>query len=160
MQIQIRNYQFTLDEPFAPGQTLGPGEARALNALRAERIRESITRRVIEAHGPTGQGVQSRLLEPETLANLQLQVDELAAKFKFPAEPRNRKPASTIEEEARVIARQRVEAECRRTGLVLSEEAIAELVTKAMGEAPVQQEARRRIETRQAVAAAALRELF
>lgn len=39
MLVQIQSHQFELSEPYQPGQTIGPAEAQALNALRAENIR-------------------------------------------------------------------------------------------------------------------------
>ena len=163
MLIRIRNYEFVTDEPYAGGQVMTPGEARALNALRAERIREAITRRVIELTPPANKGTEatSRLLTPEALARLQAEVLALGKEFVFREVPRTaRKTAGTIEAEARALAVTRVETEARSQGIILSDEAKLRLVDSALADKVIQLEARRRVEARKAVAEAALRELL
>lgn len=163
MKIRIRNYEFTLDEPFAAGHMMTAGEARALNGLRAERIREAITRRVIELTPPVNKGAEaaSRLLTPEALARLQSEVEALGREFLFRPEARtNRKTAGTVEAEARALALQRVETEARLVGVVLSDEAKQKAVEETLCNPAIQTEARRRIEAKRAVAEAALRELL
>ena len=162
MLIQIRNYQFDLDEPFLPGQSISAGEARALNALRAERLREALTRRVIEAHRPVNAGKDGsdRLLSAEALSKLQAELDGLGAKFKFPPPVEPRPKVGTIEAETRALAEAQVESDARQAGIILSQENKDELVAKALARPAIQQEARRRIEARKSIAEAALRELM
>ena len=162
MLIQIRNYQFSLDEPFIAGQSISAGEARALNALRAERLREALTRRVVEAHKPVnvGQDGASRLLPAEVLTKLQLILDELAYRFVFPPPSEPKPKIGTIESVSRALAQEQVEADIRQSGLSMSEEQKEKLIEKALAAPAVQHEARRRIEARAAIAEAALRELM
>jgi hypothetical protein len=160
LQFRVRNYSFTLSEPYAEGQTLTAGEARVLNTVRAERIREQITRRVIEVNKPLP-GQLPTLLTQQQLADLQSEVDGLSEQFEFtaPIVPLS-VPVGTVENEARKISEQRIDSESRRAGIELTAQAREELITSDLSSPTVQHEARRRIGLRQAIAQKALEELL
>jgi hypothetical protein len=157
MQIRIRSYPFTLAEPFRAGTVLTKGEAQALNALRAENIRNNVARVVHEAIAVLPEGT---LLASETLAQLQARITQYDLSYQFLERHEPKARPGAIEAEARAIAQDGVLARRRQAGETLEgPEAEAEIDFASQSDA-VLALARARVEARARVSASALEELL
>lgn len=156
--ISVGPYSFTLSEPYSAGHPLTEGEARALNALRAENIRNSLRRWIeLEEKLSVGQ-LSSRVLLPEQITRLQQKLARYDESYAF-GTPSRVEPRG-LAEMLRLVAEEFLAEELRRQGqslesLVNRRELLEEL---AASEA-VQQEARHRLAAAQRVATSVLDEL-
>lgn len=157
LTIRIKQYSFTLSSPFTEGSVLTKAEAQALNALRAENIRNNTSKRVEQelAKLPPGE-----LLSPAQLESLQGVIAQYDRNYKFPLRHVARPRKGELEEMAEDVARERVEQQCRQQGVTLAEPELTARVAEFAALPVVQEEARRRLRERTTVAAASLEELL
>jgi hypothetical protein len=163
MLIRIRQYAFQVGEPHAGGDQMTPGEAQALNRLRAENIRNNLASVVAAelAACLPGQG-----LSPEALARLQAKFTQYDSTYKFQERysgSSSQGPApvtGALDRAIRAVAQARVEEALRAAGQELGPEALAKQVELACALPEVQAEGHRRAQEQAAVAKAALEELL
>ena len=157
MKIRIGPYSFEIGEPYHAGHPLTPDEARALNALRAENIRNNFSRQIKREE--SRQRVE--VLDAEALAALRALLVEYEAGYRFSApKTATRQYTGKLEREVESVARERVEIEARRAGRELSREEFETAVLDSMLLPAVQEEARRRVEARMQIAHSSLQELL
>lgn len=154
MQIHIRHYDFTLDAPYEEGHKLTLGEAQALNGLRAENIRNNISK-VINAKldGRANEDV----LTAEEVAELQALVDDYAGKYFFKFREGKGEQRGQLSAETYAIARERVAAILRASGS--DREPTQGEIAQMQQDEGIQSEARANIEARALIARQALEEL-
>lgn len=161
MQIRIKQYSFQLSSPFFEGRALTEGEAAALNALRAENIRNNLRAELDRRQNklPEGQHLDAR-----DLAELQQIISQYDANYKFlPKHLPVRFRASQVELEAEQLAREELEIEARQQGSSLAdwEPADVEIAIQARACQPrLVSAAKLRIQTRQAIAQQSLEDLI
>ncbi len=114
LQITIKGYQFTLRAPYSPGQRLGEAEAGHLNDLRADNIRDNMTRLVTDAKAGLESG---KMLSPEALVELQEKITAYDAKYALQIKHQARPRVGRIEAQARLIAELRLDEQLRKQGL-------------------------------------------
>lgn len=154
--IKIKQYQFDLSEPFEPGHLLLPEEATALNALRAENIRNLLAPKVATVQQAHGEGT---LLPSEAITGLRQEAARLDEEYRF-GHRRSVPRKGAVEAEAQIIARALVLARARADRRELSEEQLASATALAALEEPVLYEARERVAEQQKIANVALEELL
>ncbi len=147
MQTRIKSYTFAISEPYQAGTIITKGEAQALNTLRLENIannmRELVNREITLAG--------AELLSKETLAALQAKFTEYDHGYQFLEKSSPRFKPGDIDQEARVIARERVEAQLRQIGSTLDEERMEAAIAENEKLPGVQEEARLRVSARRRV---------
>lgn len=154
MQITIKHYTFSLDAPYVEGSRLSLGEAQALNALRAENIRNNISKVINAKLDALEDGY---VLGVEEVAELQSLVDDYAQRYFFKFREGKGEQRGQLSAETYAIARERVCAVLRAAGIE-REPTQTEIAEMQMDEG-IQAEARANIEARTLVARAALEEL-
>lgn len=157
MKIRIRQYEFDIAEPFVKGSVLSPGEAQALNGLRAENIRNNMSKPVLLA---VSMLLPGELLDPATLSELQDKIARYDSGYQFPLRFESSKKRGAIELEARALAEAEVETQLRRAGVEVSEEEKEKLVVEMELTPAIQGEARKRVQARQQVAKETLESLL
>lgn len=148
MQTLIKGYTFSLTEPFHPGTVITKGEAQALNKLRVENIANNLRELVNKAVATLEPG---EMLSQEKLAEIQAEITRYDLGYQFLERHSPRTRLGAIEQEARAVARERIEAQARRDGAELTEEQIEQLVGETEGLPAVQEEARLRVSARRRV---------
>lgn len=149
MQIRIKSYTFHLSTPYQAGTVITKGEAQALNNLRVENIQNNLRKLVTDACAGLA---QDELLSPQTLAEIQAKFTEYDSKYQFAEKIGLKARLGEIEEEAREVARERVEASFRHDGSALPAEDIVELMVIDQAELPnIKEEARMRVSARRRV---------
>lgn len=154
MQITIRHYDFTLDAPYAEGSVLSLGEAQALNGLRAENIRNNISKVITAKLDALEDG---HVLTVGELAELQALVDDYAGKYFFKFREGKGDQRGQLSAETYAIARDRVAAILRASGT--EREPTQGEIAEMQRDEGIQQEARANIEARALIARQALEEL-
>lgn len=155
--IRIKQYSFSFPSRYAAGHVLDEAEAEALEALRAENVRNQVTRQIVE-RATRGLGA-GELLSPTALAETTKQVARYAERYVF-GKKKGGKRFGVLETEARQIARAVVLSRARSAGTVLDEAALlAAIETEAATDA-VQMEARARLTDSMRVANGALEDLL
>jgi len=156
MRISLQSHSFTISSPYSEGHQLTAGEAQALNALRAENIRNSLAKKLA-----------GRQLTGEVLAELFAWLAEYDKTYQFKIRAPTVADSDSgskwdVGREALLIARQRVEerwrAEERPMGdspdvfgaEVAAESTLPEIVAEAI----------QKIEAKKEVARRALEELL
>lgn len=157
MQIRIKQYTFSVSEPYTEGTVLTRGEAQALNALRAENIQDGTRRAVNEALAVVPPG---GLLSPAELARLQEVITKFDLAYQFREVHQAKARRGVLEAEVRRVAEEIVESQMRADGIELGEEALELAISETERTPRVQEEARRRVAERQAIAARGLEELL
>lgn len=156
MKIQIHQFEFPLSEPFSEGHICSAGEAKALNLLRGDRIRNYAakyhTAQVKKANGAP--------LLPEVIAELYSRVANYDISFVFRTVEGPREKIGTMAREVEEVATEKARERLRAVGREGEEEALGQLVELLSTEPSVLAEAASRFEARQRVSAAALEELF
>lgn len=113
--VRIRGYQFSISAPYAEGQKMGEAEVQQLNDLRADNIRNNLTKPVLDALAtlpPEG------MLSPDQLAELQEKITAYDKNYSLQLKHQARPRVGQIEAEARVIAEERLDAQLRSSGLL------------------------------------------
>ena len=93
-------YQFSAVAPYHEGHQLSAGEARALNQLRVENIRENMRKSFTEIARGTTEGV----LPPEDIRRVQQAIDSYDLSYQFPHILESPERLGAIEREARMLA--------------------------------------------------------
>lgn len=158
MKISIRQYIFQVRDPYTEGTIITKAEAQALNALRAENIRNNVSKLVADATGKADG--TTRLLAEEDLQELQGKITEYDLKYSFPLRAEKKDPVGMIEMEVEALAKEAVEANIRQNGQPADRFAYDRLVQQALSDPGIQAEARRRVGARQEQARKALEELL
>lgn len=149
MQIRIRQYTFTLSEPYRAGHVINAAEAQAMNSLRAENVRNNMAKVVGDELAVLADG---KLLSAEQQAELQARITDYDGKYQFVERHRPAAGLGPIEKEALTIAEERVRARFAQAGdlpdeLRIRNETLAEATT-----AEVQELARRAVGLRLSIA--------
>lgn len=157
MQIQVGLYSFSIMEPYSAGQPLSEGEARALNALRGERIRGLLLKRLAK------RGSTDTLLPQDLFEEFSLEVASVDREFEFGTQAKAAAAGKRatlqdeIDEVSKEFARQKL------VGLRGTEPSDEELEAAALaiaGDSLVYEEASRRFAARRETANKALLELM
>ena len=157
--IRIKQYSFSFPAKFAAGHVLSEGEAAALEALRAENIRNQVTKQIINPATEKAEANGELLLSPATLASVAAKIVQYAEGYSFGKRATVRR-FGVLESEARGIARAVVLARARSEGSVMDEgELLAAIEVEAESEV-VQMEARARLADNARIASVALEDLL
>lgn len=154
--LRISKYQFEVSDPYSAGSVLTEGEAAALNALRAENIRNNCMGWVSAEKEELSAG---ELLPSDVLSVLQTRFTEYDQQYIFGARRQNRR-LGLIEAEVERVAKEFAEAQARGQGRELSDSELAEMLPQVQRLREVQEEARRRVAERERVVAASLESLL
>lgn len=157
MLIRIRQYTFTISAPFFPGQVITAAEAQALNALRAENIRNNFAKRVLDSIASLPEG---QLLSAEAQAEAQQALDSYSSTYQFQLRHESRVRESSVEAEARQLAQDEVLTERRRLGEPTEGPTVEVEVELLMASSEIQRRARERVALRLQTTTADLGELL
>lgn len=121
-EITIAKHVFTVSQPYAAGHVVTEAEAKALNQVRAENIRNNMASKVAIAYGdaPTEE------ITAETIGQIVADYDA-AYVFTLASVGGGRKPTDPVETEALRMARQTLTDALRKKGTTLK------AVTEASG---------------------------
>lgn len=155
MQISISHYEFSLREPFSAGHKLTIPEAQALNALRAENIRNNAYR----TFGKFAKG-EDGLLKSEDLAELKTFIASQDEQYSFRPKAGPKAKSGTIEAEIGIVAGERVEEQARIAGVELTVVQYSEALAAFKANPGVEEEARRRLGERIRANSKSIEELF
>lgn len=147
MKIQLAKYEFTLSDRYREGSILNAAEAKALNVVRGERIRNRVARHLDRA-APNGE-----ILVGDARVELYAYVDRVDSNFEFEARSQTKAKVGTLEMEIEEVARGRAQALARERGRGQDEELVGELFLGLLDDPGVEAEAAARIEARTQVAA-------
>lgn len=155
--IRIRGYQFSVKAPYSEGDPMGEAEVLQLNDLRADNIRNNMTKPVLEeiASLPA-----DAMLSPAQVLVLQAKItaydDKYALQLKHQARPR----VGQIEAEAKAIAEERLDTQLREVGLAVPAEEYAVMLREMIALESVQTLARERVQTKRQVLSGSLEDLL
>lgn len=153
MHTRIAGYTFTISEPFQAGTVITKGEAQALNTLRLENIANNLRKLIAKAQAglsPADDGI----IPAQVLEAIQAEITQYDLAYQFLEKNNSRSKLGDIEEEARVIARERIEAMARQEGLSeppYSVEQLDQLVLEQAELPAIKEEARMRVSARRRV---------
>jgi hypothetical protein len=151
------SYTFSVPERFKEGDVLTAGAAQALSQLLAENVQDNMRKVFLTELAACMPG---EMLETEAQTRIQASIDKYAANYEFILRHQPRAKLSTIELEARIIAKELVEAQQRQQGAELSE-ADRESAIEAASELEwVKNEAEARVQARAKITASAAEELL
>jgi hypothetical protein len=144
MLVRIRGYSFSISEPYEPGvpRVLTPGEAQAMNTLRAENVQDNQRRLVLAAIDALPEG---QLLSQQQLDELQAGITQYEGEYQFRERHQPQARLGAIEVEARALAEERADAQIRQADAPMSEASREALVQALMSVPSVQDEARARV---------------
>lgn len=155
--VRIRQYSFQVSAPYAKGQRLGEVEVQVLNDLRADNIRNNVTKPVLDAIAALAPGA---MLSPEQVAGLQATITHYDSRYNFKLKHEPKPRLSALDLATRAVAEEWLEAQIRSQGLEPGEAEREEAIRRFSELAEIQTEARRRVSVRQQVAAAGLEDLL
>jgi len=153
--IQIGPYSFPISEPFSEGHVCTGPEAKALNSLRAERLRGMIYKKIMRATGRS-----DALLPPATLLSLQEEVREMDERFQFASSEAKQQRRASLQDEIAEVARETALASLRTMQVAPSEAEVEQAAQHLWTDSRVIAEATRRFEINQEIARQALAELL
>lgn len=159
MDIRLKEYIFTLSEPYCEGTILTKEEAQALNGLRAENIRNNMAKAVAAETDSLPEG---QMLSLSAVRGLQAKIDQYAKAYRFPLrnERARRVQQGSVDAEAFAMARDLVEEERRGQGMDMNGEGV-EMEIRMLASTPdVQLAARQRLAAKRDIAQSALEELL
>lgn len=156
MQIQIHSHEFILAEPYLEGHPLSAAEAKALNVLRSERIRNIALRHLagLEKNALPGQP-----LTQQAIAEFRARVDWLNSNFTFTTKGNSRQPSATYDQELREVAGEKAREFFRPTGGKPSQSDWTAKFNELLVSAEVEEETRKRLALREEIALKALEDL-
>lgn len=154
--IRISRYQFEVSDPYSAGMAINLAEAQALNALRAENIRNNLMDRVRAARDSAGPDV---VLSIQVLEELQAQFTAYDQEYSFGLRRANRR-LGLIETELQLVAKLFVLSQARGSGRVLEEDELQDAIAAAMQLPHLREEARKRVEERASITNAAVESLL
>lgn len=155
MQTRLKGYTFTLSEPFREGTVITKGEAQALNGLRTENLANNLRKLVNEAIAELAEGEQ---ISEARLGEIQAKISLADQNYQFLERSSLRLKVGDIEQEARAIAQERVEAAYRAREEELDDE-FERLVALQEQLPAVREEARERVAARRSALAESLSDL-
>ncbi len=150
MKIQLSKYEFELSDRYREGSIMTAAEAKALNVVRGERIRNRVARHLDRA-APNGE-----ILIGDRRAALYDWVARLDSSFEFEGRERTKTKSGTLEIEIREVARERAGVLARERGRGDDQELVEELYEGLLEDSDVEAEAAARMEARSQVAAGEL----
>lgn len=157
MIIRIKQYTFKIDEPFVEGSILNAGEAQALNGLRAENIRNNVTRMVQDEVAVLEEG---ELLPVEVLDGLQARITEYDTKYQFMLKHTSNRTLGALDAEAQKIASEVLAERASAEGLVFKVGEYRAEVAKLAASEPIQKRARQALGAKQAIATSSIEDLL
>ena len=158
--ITIAGHEFVVSQPYATGHVVTEAEAKALNQVRAENIRNNMASKVKAAFA-----TEDRKEDDPTAETIVGLVAEYDAEYVFTLASvgGGKRPTDPVEIEAAKIARELFAAHCSAKGFTVKavrakfgEEAYAEKLAELAERDSVVKEAKRRVKERQNQAALAL----
>lgn len=155
MKIQLSHYEFDLTARYASGSVINEAEAKALNVMRGERIRNRVAAWLRRAD-PDGRG-----LHGEKLAEMYAWVARVDQNFEFDARHGPKPKLGTLQGEARDVAQEWAQERARASGRANDETAVGQFFDEIMASkaSELLDEAAKRIEARRAVVASGLEDL-
>ena len=157
LQIRIKHYCFAISEPYAEGHSLTAAEAQALNSLRAENIRNNMSKVVDEAIAVLP---ENTMLAVETIADLQRKIEGYDRGYKIVLKHKPRAKPDPISAEAIAIATDYLLVHLRQNREEFSEEDFDSQIEVLVTYDWVQKKARERVAIRQAISTSAIEELL
>lgn len=158
MLIRLKQYGLQVSEPYKEGQTLTALEAKVLNALRSDRIRDragKVFQKILNREG---------LLSAEEVKVLQQRLtEEIDLPFQFRPPQNDEQKLSQLDLAIRDVAREVIEQKLKGMGVEiesLSHNDLETHIDSACRLPSVQAEGRRRLEERSKVVAGTLEELI
>lgn len=161
--ITIQGLEFEVNQPYAEGHILTAAEAKALNQVRAENIRNNTARKIEAAKAEAGGD-----LTQQAITALAAEVAAYDAQYDFTLATGGGSPRVTdpVEREALSIARTLVRAQAKKEGRKILKDEVEptsesditkvrflELVEGLAAREDVVKEARRRVKATEAIAA-------
>ena len=150
--IRISQYTFELPIHYHAGEPLGEGEALALNALRAENVRNNVDQWVAEAENMTPGGV----LRPDAQAELQARIADYDRDYKFPLTRRSRRPPPALERAMTILSEIKSAEWAQARGFELTDPRVEAERQRLLASPELRAEAQRKVEAERAVAQAGL----
>lgn len=154
MLIKVRHHQLSIRAPYGAGHSLTAEEAEALNALRAENIRN-----ILGKHETKLRRGEVRVLTDSEVSALRARCLEVDASYAFQKRPERSVSAGTLEHELLSLARERVEAQVKAAGRSPSHAVRDEMIASFIKDPEVRAEAQRRLEAKQSIVAQSIEEL-
>lgn len=149
--ITVSSHSFNLSTPYTEGHPLTAEEAKALNNLRADRLRNIISKRM--AKWPSAPAA-------EDLADIRQEVAKLDHEFEFRTNETRQARRFTLQDELSALCIERVREIASQIGEVLTDELAAARADLIRDDARIVAEAQRRYEARIAVAQQGLADLL
>lgn len=163
-EITIAGHAFPVLQPYAAGHSITEAEAKALNQVRAENIRNNMASKVKAAFAD-GEDRKEDDPTPETIADFVAAYDN-AYEFTLASVGAGRKPTDPVEAEALKIARTTFADFCASKKLTvkavrekIGEDAYNAKLAEIAERDEIVKEAKRRVKVREAQAGAALDDL-
>lgn len=158
-QVTIAGESFEIAAPYAAGHQLNEAEASVLNQTYLENIRNNAAGRIKAAKEKNG--ADFSLDAPiggegeDAGKTLRQVIAEYASTYEFGVRvARNSEPADPVEREARVIAREAINAKLKASNVKrkdIADEAYEQALVKLAASENVMAEARRRVEARNSI---------
>lgn len=149
-EITIAKNIFTVSQPYAAGHVITDAEAKALNQVRAENIRNNMAGKVAVAFGDA----PTEDVNPNTIANLVAEYDA-AYVFTLASVGGGRKPTDPIEAEANKLAKVILGEALRKKGVTLKvmvdrvgQEAVDAKLAQIAAQDDVRKQAKKNVEAR------------
>lgn len=146
MKIIIAQFAFEISEPSVAGQAKTAAEAQALNALRADRIRELVRKRIAR--------------QAFSLSQLEALVAQIDAEWDWPSPRSPVTRLSRLEIEIGKVAEELARRDNTQEGLPLEGPEFDSYVEELAQESSVREEAQRRLDIQSRVASSTLEDLL
>lgn len=154
--VRIRQYAFQISAPYAIGTKLAEVEVQVLNDLRADNIRNNMTKPVLDAIAGLPAGA---LLPPEAIAELQAVVTKYDQGYSLRLKHTPRPREGALDVAVRQVAEEWLETQCRAQAIDPSPEEREAAIQSFMALPEIQAEARKRLTVRQQIAKHSLEDL-
>lgn len=153
--ITIQGVEFEVAQPYAEGHTITEAEAKALNQVRAENIRNNTAKLVKDARG------EAEEVPADALEELRRQIAEYDAAYEFTLASvgGGRKSSDPVEVEAQRMARAAITAQLKQAGRKVKDvdaDKLAAAVAKLAESEAILKAAKAAVKQRNAVAENAL----
>lgn len=159
MIISIKGFQFEISAPYQPLHQLTPGEAQALNSLRAENIRNNVAKLVNDAIAEQPEGLELTL--PESIvAEIQAKITSFDSNYVFKPRHEPKPRPGPIDDMIRQVARERARAIIVAELGIIDAERVAELALQLVNNEEIRDEAARRASHLAKVANSGLEDLL
>ena len=157
-EITIQGLTFSVATPYVAGHVVSEAEAKALNQVRLENIRNNMASTVRDAKGDTEE------VAPEIYEALKAAVAEYDSKYEFTMASvgGGKRSSDPVETEARRLAKSAIAAKLSADGRTLKSidpEKLAAAIAKLADDPNIVKEAKRIVKNRAESAASAMAEL-